>query len=244
MTVSAARETAPRPERTAAAPSAAGRRNPAVAGEERDPAVAAGRRDPAVVDGRSRRREETRQRLFEAAVDLIAEQGFSATTVETIAARAGVAKGTVYYNFQSKTVLFEELLRHGVGLLTDDFRAAVAGKPPLAALAALVRAQLEYIRRYRAFAQLLLSEMWRTNREWQQTLHLLRAEAIAVIAETVRAGVDSGDLPADLDVPTASSALFGVGLVVAVDWLVFQPERDIAEVQEALLGIVRRVAQT
>ncbi|MFF5171199.1 TetR/AcrR family transcriptional regulator [Micromonospora sp. NPDC000089] len=197
-----------------------------------------------MTDGRSRRREDTRQRLFVAAVELIAEQGFSATTVDDIAARAGVAKGTVYYNFESKTVLFEELLRHGIGLLTADFRAAVDGLPPREALAALVRAELEYIRRYRAFAQLLLSEMWRTNREWQQTLRLLRGEAIEVIAETVRAGVDSGDLPADLDVRTASSALFGVGLVVAVDWLVFQPERPITDVQEALLGIVRRVAQT
>jgi AcrR family transcriptional regulator len=197
-----------------------------------------------VADGRSRRREDTRQRLFEAAVGLIAEQGFSATTVDDIAARAGVAKGTVYYNFESKTVLFEELLRHGIGLLTADFRAAVTGLPPREALGALVRAELEYIRRYRAFAQLLLSEMWRTNREWQQTLRLLRGEAIEVIAETVRAGVASGDLPADLDVRTASSALFGVGLVVAVDWLVFQPDRPISDVQEALLGIVRRVAQT
>jgi AcrR family transcriptional regulator len=197
-----------------------------------------------VGDGRSRRRVDTRQRLFEAAVELIAEQGFSATTVDDIAARAGVAKGTVYYNFESKTALFEELLRHGIGLLTESFRAAVDGLPPRPALAALVRAQLEYIRRYRAFAQLLLSEMWRTNREWQQTLRLLRAEAIGVIAETVRAGVADGDLPADLDVQLASSALFGVGLVVAVDWLVFQPDRPIDDVQEALLAIVRRVAHT
>jgi AcrR family transcriptional regulator len=193
------------------------------------------------VDGRTRRREDTRQRLYEAAVELIAEQGFSATTVDDIALRAKVAKGTVYYNFASKTALFEELLRHGIGLLTDAFRAAVAGLPPREAVAALVRAQLEYIRRYKAFAQLLLSEMWRTNREWQQTLVLLRQQAIGVIAETVQAGVDSGDLPADLDVRVASSALFGVGLVVAVDWLVFMPERSIEDVQESLLAIVRRV---
>jgi AcrR family transcriptional regulator len=193
------------------------------------------------VDGRTRRREGTRQRLYEAAVELIAEQGFSATTVDDIALRANVAKGTVYYNFASKTALFEELLRHGVGLLTDDFRAAVDGLAPREAVAALVRAQLEYIRRYKAFAQLLLSEMWRTNREWQQTLVLLREEAIGVIAQTVQAGVDSGDLPADLDVRVASSALFGVGLVVAVDWLVFQPERSIEDVEESLLAIVRRV---
>ena len=193
-------------------------------------------------DGRSRRRADTRQKLFEAAVELIAEQGFSATTVDDIALRAGVAKGTVYYNFTSKTGLFEELLRYGVGLLTAEFRSAVTGLPARDAVRALVRAQLEYIRRYRAFAQLLLSEMWRTNREWQQTLILLREQAIGVIAETVQAGVDSGDLPAELDVRVASAALFGVGLVVAVDWLVFQPDRDIADVEESLLAIVRRVA--
>ena len=194
-------------------------------------------------DGRTRRRTDTKQRLYEAAVELIAEQGFSATTVDDIALRAKVAKGTVYYNFASKTALFEELLRHGIGLLTEAFRAAVAGMPPREAVAALVRAQLEYIRRYQAFAQLLLSEMWRTNREWQQTLVLLREQAIGVIAETVQAGVDSGDLPDDLDVRVASSALFGVGLVVAVDWLVFSPERSIDDVQESLLAIVRRVGR-
>jgi AcrR family transcriptional regulator len=192
-------------------------------------------------DRRSRRREDTRQKLYEAAVELIAEQGFSATTVDDIALRAGVAKGTVYYNFKSKTDLFEELLRHGIDLLTEAFRQAVAGLPPRQAVAALVRAQLEYIQRYRAFAQLLLSEMWRTNREWQQTLMLLREQAIGVIASTLQAGVDSGDLPAELDVRVSSSALFGVGLVVAVDWLVFMPERPIEDVEESLLAIVRRV---
>ena len=49
------------------------------------------------------RRSASRQKLFDAAVELIAEQGFSATTVDDIALRAGVAKVTVYYNFASKT---------------------------------------------------------------------------------------------------------------------------------------------
>jgi TetR/AcrR family transcriptional regulator, cholesterol catabolism regulator len=194
------------------------------------------------VDGRTRRRADTRQKLYEAAVHLIAERGYSATTVDDIALRAGVAKGTVYYNFASKTELFEELLRHGIGLLTDRFREVSAGVPAREAVAALIRAQLEFIQRYRAFAQLLLSEMWRTNREWQRTLRLLREEVVGMIAAVIQAGVHSGDFPADLDVQVASSALFGVGLVVAVDWLVFQPDRPIGDVEESLRAIVRRVA--
>jgi hypothetical protein len=36
--------------------------------------------------------------------------------------------------------------------------------------------------------------------------------------------------------------LFGVVLVVAVDWLVFQPNRSIVDVEESLLRIVRPIA--
>jgi hypothetical protein len=95
-----------------------------------------------------------------------------------------------------------------------------------------------WLRLYRAFAQLLLSEMWRTNREWRQTVTLLREEVVGAIAEVLRAGVASGEFDPDLDVEIAASALFGVVLVVAVDWLVFSPQRPVEEVHQALLGIV------
>jgi len=174
-------------------------------------------------------------------VELIAEQGFSATTVDDIALRAKVAKGTVYYNFASKTALFESCCGTASACSpTPSGRRWQACRPARRWPPWSVRSSSTSAGT-RPFAQLLLSEMWRTNREWQQTLILLREQAIGVIAETVQAGVDSGDLPADLDVRVASSALFGVGLVVAVDWLVFQPERSIEDVEESLLAIVRRV---
>lgn len=195
-----------------------------------------------MVDGRTRRRVDTRQKLYEAAVELIAERGYSATTVDDIAERAGVAKGTVYYNFTSKPKLFEALLRHGVELLTAQFQEAVAGLPAREAIGALIRTQLEYFQRYHTFAQILVSEMWRTNREWQQSLRLLREQVIGVIAGVIAAGVTSGDLAADLDVQVAAGALFGVGLVAAVDWLVFQPDRPIEDVEASLRAIVLRVA--
>jgi len=130
-------------------------------------------------------------------------------------------------------------LRHGIGLLTAAYREAVAGRPPRDAVAALIRAQLEYIQRYQAFAQLLLAEMWRTNREWQQTL---RSSLPTDDVELMQLGahyLESDDFDADLDVRLASSALFGVGLVVAVDWLVFQPDRSIDDVESSLVSIVR-----
>ncbi|MFD9339034.1 TetR/AcrR family transcriptional regulator [Streptomyces sp. NPDC060028] len=196
------------------------------------------------------RRQATRQKLYEAAVTLIAEQGFSATTVEEIAERAGVAKGTVYYNFASKNDLFEELLRHGVGLLTASLRTAeqetqARGGSRVEALDAMIRAGLVFIDRYPAFTQLYVAELWRTNRTWQSTLMVVRREAVAVVETVLREGVERGELSAEIDVPLTAAALVGMVLVAALDWQSFQSERSLDDVHSALSLLLRgRVSGT
>ncbi|MEU2026040.1 TetR/AcrR family transcriptional regulator [Streptomyces sp. NPDC016469] len=192
----------------------------------------------------SARRQATRQKLYEAAVTLIAEKGFSATTVDEIADRAGVAKGTVYYNFKSKTELFEELLRHGVGLLTSSLRAAAEetgarGGSRVEALDAMIRAGLVFIDRYPAFTQLYVAELWRTNRAWQSTLLVVRREAVAVVEGVIAEGVAGGELSEEIDVPLTAAALVGMVLVAALDWQAFQPERSIDDVHSALSLLLR-----
>ncbi|WP_189548526.1 TetR/AcrR family transcriptional regulator [Streptomyces lavendofoliae] len=191
------------------------------------------------MDTRSSRRQATRTKLYEAAVTLIAEQGFSATTVDEIAERAGVAKGTVYYNFKSKTELFEELLRHGVRLLTESLRTAAEetaarGGTRVEALDAMIRAGLVFIDRYPAFTQLYVAELWRTNRAWQSTLLVVRQEAVAVVETVLREGVAGGELSDEIDIPLTAAALVGMVLVAALDWQAFQRERSIDDVHSAL----------
>ncbi|KNB52712.1 TetR/AcrR family transcriptional regulator [Streptomyces caatingaensis] len=190
------------------------------------------------------RRGNTRRKLFEAAVTLIAEQGFSSTTVDEIAERAGVAKGTVYYNFASKTVLFEELLRDGIELLTVALQqaadeTAARGGRRVDALDAMVRAGLEFIARHPALTQLYVAELWRTNRAWQPTLTQVRRKALAVIESVLRQAVAEDEVSTEIDVPLTASALFGMVLVTALDWQSFQPERSVDDVHAALSRLLQ-----
>lgn len=194
--------------------------------------------------GGSTRREATRQKLYEAAVTLIAEQGFSATTVDEIAERAGVAKGTVYYNFASKSVLFEELLRHGVGLLTASLREAAEqterdGGSKVDALDAMIRAGLGFIARYPSFTQLYVAELYRTNRAWQSTLMVVRQQVNAAIEDVLHAGVAGGEFSPEIDVRLTAAALVGMVLVAALDWQSFQPERSLDDVHSALSRLLQ-----
>ncbi|KIF74076.1 TetR family transcriptional regulator [Streptomyces sp. 150FB] len=184
-------------------------------------------------------RRTTREKLYEAAVTLIAEQGFSATTVDEIAERAGVAKGTVYYNFKNKADLFEELLRHGVRLLTASLQAAAdatkeRGGSRVEALDGMIRAGLGFIDRCPAFTQLYVAELWRTNRAWRSTLLTVRQEAVAVVETVLREAVAGGELSEAIDIRLTAAALVGMVLVAALDWQAFQPERSIDEVHAAL----------
>jgi AcrR family transcriptional regulator len=52
-----------------------------------------------------------RERIINAALDLFSQKGFHSTTVDEIAERAGVGKGTFYRNFANKEALFNELIQ-------------------------------------------------------------------------------------------------------------------------------------
>lgn len=60
---------------------------------------------------RTERTAERREAIIEAALDEFIARGFTATRLDDVARRAGVAKGTIYLHFKDKESMFEELIR-------------------------------------------------------------------------------------------------------------------------------------
>lgn len=60
---------------------------------------------------RQRRKAERSVEIVDVATALFAEQGFSATRLDEVARRAGVAKGTVYLYFDTKEDLYRAVAR-------------------------------------------------------------------------------------------------------------------------------------
>src|ERR1700759_2176712 len=55
------------------------------------------------------KRDRTRAALLEAARGLVREKGYARTTLEEVAARAGMTTGAIYGNFRNREELFIEL---------------------------------------------------------------------------------------------------------------------------------------
>ena len=96
---------------------------------------------PAVLEPRTlrqQRADETRARVFEAACDLFLAQGYHATSVDSIAARAGVAKGTFFVHFKTKAAVIAELVRTQTSAARRARARALASGGPIDALRAAV----------------------------------------------------------------------------------------------------------
>src|SRR5256885_14226245 len=75
---------------------------------------------------RERRREELRERIFQAAIRLFIKQGFFNTTIEQIAEIADVGKGTFFNYFESKEHLLLRLTELQEAILRQSVAAAEA----------------------------------------------------------------------------------------------------------------------
>src|SRR5215831_1546830 len=98
---------------------------------------------------RARQRAETRTRLLTAAKEVFEEKGYVEARVSDIAERAGVAKGLLYYYFDTKQAIFRELaaevdreLAHAIDVMLDRS----SGPTPAERLRAAIRVHLETYR--------------------------------------------------------------------------------------------------
>jgi hypothetical protein len=123
--------------------------------------------------------------------------------------------------------------------LAENFHEAAASNSddPAAAIEAIVRAELEFLLEHKSFSKLLLTEMWREDRVWRETLVMFRTELMTVIREVIEQGVAAGVFRDDVDPGFGASALFGMTATVALDWLAFEPEKPLEDVHDQITKV-------
>lgn len=136
-----------------------------------------------------------RGRLLEALADCVAEQGYAATTVAHVIARAGVSRKTFYEHFADKRACFLAAWEVGTEILLDQVLAAGAEAHGWRArLRAGVDAFLEVLAAEPAFARSFMIEVLSVgdealarraeiNERFAAVLGEIRAQALAEGAE-------------------------------------------------------------
>ncbi|MFF4888708.1 TetR/AcrR family transcriptional regulator [Micromonospora chersina] len=175
------------------------------------------------VNKRTQKAAETRRGILEAARDLFVDQGYGATNMQEVAARAGVAVQTVYFVFGNKRSLLKELV--DVTIAGDDepvatmsrpwFRDALAAATADDQLRAHVRGTRQVLERVAEITKMVataaatdaeVAQLWPHGENPRFEVHTVAAEAL-VAKPGARAGVPSA-VVADLLYGLLSTELF------------------------------------
>ncbi|RSO12187.1 TetR family transcriptional regulator [Streptomyces sp. WAC 06783] len=156
----------------------------------------------------ARRSERSRRAIYDAALALVGEVGYSKLTIEGIAARAGVGKQTIYRWWPSKAAVL-------LDAFTQDVEGYEAGMPDTGDLAAdlkfVLRASVDefadekWQAPYRALAVAGANDAELSARFVERLLE----PGIQVYVKRMRAAQERGEIGADVDVRVATEMVLG-----------------------------------
>jgi AcrR family transcriptional regulator len=181
------------------------------------------------------RRAQSERRLLDAATKLIAEQGFSRTTLAQIGEKAGYSRGLVNERFGSKGELvrvladeFQQYFAH------DQLVPALAHKHGLEALLVTVDTYLDSVVRSghlgRAYYE-LLGESIGLVPEIHATFVDADRALRAGVESTIRSAQRAGEIPKEVDVRAFAVVIVGLLRGIVLQWLLDPSGFDLAAVR-------------
>jgi AcrR family transcriptional regulator len=133
-----------------------------------------------------------RRQLLDVALDVFAQRGFHATSMNDIADAAGVSKPVLYQHFRSKRALYQELLEDVGGRLRDAIgKATSEADGPRQQVEAGFAAYFGFVAEQNAAFQLLFGGGARRDEEFAEAVRRVEAS----IADAIAALIDVPGLP-------------------------------------------------
>jgi len=148
---------------------------------------------------RRRRKAERPQEIIEAAFGEFSRNGYATTTLERIAERAGVTKGTIYVYFESKEHLFISMVREFTKAAHENVQELYETHD--GSTAELLRAQFRLIyqhlvddKRRREVVRMLIAESSRFPELADRYYDEILRPCLDMLNQVIRRGVERGEI--------------------------------------------------
>jgi AcrR family transcriptional regulator len=165
---------------------------------------------------RKKGKENRKNTILKAARRLFFDRGFKSVTVDNIAAKAEVSKGSIYLCFESKEEIYAQILISDNIALYErikNFSHTEASATQL--LLEFARIYVDYFLNNNELFRILMTFMMQTsqmNLTEKQNNELIRStnQNIMIISEIIQKGVDSGEFSPIGDIQQMQNGIWGM----------------------------------
>jgi len=168
------------------------------------------------------------KQIIDAAVVVIAENGYHQAQVSKIAKQAGVADGTIYLYFKNKESILISLFEEKMGNFTEKIREKIEGKPDaISKLLMLVKTHFYEMSKDSHLAIVMQLEVRQTNIDLRLRINEVLKEYLHIIDSILNEGIKSGLFDQQLDIRTARQMIFGTIDEVLTHWVMTGQKQDL-----------------
>jgi AcrR family transcriptional regulator len=164
---------------------------------------------------RERERELRKKAILKAARREFFEKGFSAVTVERIAHRAELSKGTVYLYFKSKEEIYARILLNDIDIFYDRVKIIFHDSETASqTLRRFCDFYVDFFLNDRELFRIVMTFMtqgktFNLSEKVRSDIVLATNQTINVIEKIFRAGIDRGEFSPDINLRQCRNALWG-----------------------------------
>ncbi|WP_377888240.1 TetR/AcrR family transcriptional regulator [Alkalihalobacillus sp. R86527] len=167
-------------------------------------------------------------KIIDAAVVVIAQNGYHQAQVSKIAREAGVADGTIYLYFKNKEDLLISLFQKKMGSFIDKIELQIAEKRNAEdKLLTLIDMHFKHLSSDYELAIVTQLELRQTNKELRAQIGEVLKKYLTLVDQILFDGVKSGLFMEELDVRLARQMIFGTMDETVTNWVMKDHKFDL-----------------
>jgi TetR/AcrR family transcriptional regulator, fatty acid metabolism regulator protein len=166
--------------------------------------------------------------IIDAAVIVIAENGYHQAQVSKIAKQAGVADGTIYLYFKNKEDILISLFEEKMGEFVEKIEEKIAGKVTAEEkLLMMIETHFQLLSEDHHMAIVTQLELRQSNKELRLRINAVLRGYLQVIDKIILNGIETGEFSSDLDVRLARQMIFGTIDEAVTSWVMNEEKYDL-----------------
>lgn len=176
------------------------------------------------------------KQIVDAAVIVIAQNGYHQAQVSKIAKQARVADGTIYLYFKNKEDILISVFREKMAIFVENIKKILKKDLPISEkLQLVVENHFRVLQEDPHLAIVTQLELRQSNKDLRFQINSVLKEYMALLDTLLEEGVEKGELSSELDLRLARQMLFGTMDETVTSWVMNEQKFN-------LLGVAPKVS--
>lgn len=184
------------------------------------------------------------KQIIDAAVIVIADNGYHQAQVSKIAKQAGVADGTIYLYFKNKEDILISVFQEKMSVFVDNLQEIINDSNSASEmLYRMIEGHFKVLSDDHHLAVVTQLELRQSNKELRLKINSILKGYLKLLDEILQKGIQDGEFQEDIDIRLTRQVIFGTIDEVSTTWVMKEQRYDLVEMAPRVHQILQNGIQ-